>query len=363
MDDKYIINDTRDYTKFKDLTFSGFKKTQVINAVLKNIEAKKIEGACHWTTECLVSGYANNLWEKLIIYASKVVHINNPRLPQYMYNKDLVYRNQVTRLNPKDKDRFILLRNSQMIRNLFFDVVSTLTTSLKTKRYDKYSKIDISQDFKYENMKKRLCGEMNILPDNIMRFNDPDEIKIILNEIFTMCKNKQFGYDRCCFWVLWLLKWENQHKKKNIKWTVEYRDVKDVDQKFRSNVIWIVWDIINEELKTRDENIRSQIAYLYKLFTNDYTLGKRNSRLPILFHAFGYLTHDINFSIPLRADFKLFIDVQCNVNKMFGAKKKTEKVEQIKPIQKTPKNKDKDKVNVEIVRDKISIFNELDNIF
>ena len=41
-----------DYTKFKDLTFSGFKKTQVINAVLKNIEAKKIEGACHWTTEC-----------------------------------------------------------------------------------------------------------------------------------------------------------------------------------------------------------------------------------------------------------------------------------------------------------------------
>ena len=35
-------------------------------------------------------------------------------------------------------------------------------------------------------MKKKLCGEMNILPDNIMRFNDPDEIKIILNEIFTM---------------------------------------------------------------------------------------------------------------------------------------------------------------------------------
>jgi hypothetical protein len=211
-------------------------------------------------------------------------------------------------------------------------------------------------------MKKRLCGEMNILPDNIMRFNDPDEIKIILNEIFTMCKNKQFGYDRCCFWVLWLIKWENQHKKKNIKWTVEYRDVKDVDQKFRSNVIWIVWDIINEELKTRDENIRSQIAYLYKLFTNDYTLGKRNSRLPILFHAFGYLTHDINFSIPLRSDFKLFIDVQCNVNKMFGAKKKTEKIEQIEPVQKSSKKKDKDKVEVEIIRDKISIFNELDNI-
>ena len=222
-----------------------------------------------------------------------------------MYNKDMVYKNQLKLLDPKNKDRFILLRNSQMIRNLFFDVITTLTTSLKTKKYDKYSKINITEDFKYENMKKRLCGGMNILPDSIMRFNDPDEIKIILNEIFTMSKNKQFGYDRCCFWILWLLKWEGQHKKKKVQWNVEYRDVKEVDKKFRSNVIWIIWDIINEELKSRDENVREQISYLYKLYTNDYTLGKRNTRLPLLFHAFGYLTHDINFSVPLRASFTI----------------------------------------------------------
>lgn len=362
MDDNYIIKDTRNHTDFKELTFSGFKKTQVIAAVFKNIEAKKVEAACHWTTESIISGYANVLWEKLIIYSSRIVHINNPKIPQYMYNKDKVYRNQLNILDKKNKDRFILLRNSQMIRNLFFDVVTTLTTSLKTKKYDKYSKINITEDFKYDTMKKRLCGEMNILPDNIMRFNDPEEIKIILNEIFIMSKNKQFGYDRCCFWILWLVKWESQHKKKKIQWNVEYRDVKEVDKKFRSNVIWIVWDIINEELKSRDENVRKQISYLYKLFTNDYTLGKRNTRLPILFHAFGYLTHDINFSLPLRNNFKLFVEVQCNVNKMFGAKKINEKIEEVKPVQKPTKKKDKEKVEVEIVRDKISIFNELDNI-
>ena len=49
--------------------------------------------------------------------------------------------------------------------------------------------------------------------------------------------------------------------------------------------------------------------------------------------------------------------------KCLELKKKTEKVEQIKPVQKTTKKKDKGKVDVEIVRDKISIFNELDNIF
>ena len=30
MDDKYIINDTKDYTKFKNLTFSGFKKHKLL---------------------------------------------------------------------------------------------------------------------------------------------------------------------------------------------------------------------------------------------------------------------------------------------------------------------------------------------
>ena len=325
MEDNFIIKDTRDHSQFKELTFSGFKKTQVINTVFKNIEAKKVEGACHWTTECIISGYANILWEKIIIFSSKVIHINNPRLPEYLCNKDIIYNNQLKLIDPKNKDRYIFLRNSQMIRNLFFDVVTTLTTSLKTKRYDKYSKVDTSEDFKYENMKKRLCGGMNILPDHIMRFNDPDEIKIILNEIFTMLKNKQFGYDRCCFWILWLLKWEAQHKKKKLQWSVEYRDVKEVDTKYRSNVIWIVWDIINEELKSRDENVRKQISFLYKLFTNNFTIGKRNSRLPLLFQAVCYLTHTINFSIPIRTNFKLFIEVQCNVNKMFGAKKQHEK--------------------------------------
>lgn len=360
MDEKYIINDVRDYTQFKDKSFSGFKKSQVINVVLKSIESKKIEQACHWTTECIISGYSNSLLDKLVIFSSKIIHINNPNIPEYILRKVNIFRNQMALLDPKNKDRFILLRNSQMIRNMFFDIVSTLALSLKTKRYDKYSKINIDEDFKYENMKKRICAEMNVLPDHIMRFNDPDEIKLIINEIFTMCKNKNFGYDRCCFWILWLLKWEAQHKKKKIPWNVDYRDVKEVDEKYRCNVIWIVWDVIKEEVRLRDNiNITKQIDCLYQLFTQDYTHGKRNGRLPLVFHAIGYLTHDINFDIPVRTNFKIFVQVQCNVNKMFESKKKNEIVDK-KPVQKTLKKKEN--VEVEIIQDKIGIFNELDSL-
>ena len=361
MDEKYEINDTRSYLDFKEKTFSGYKKTDVINTVFKCIEAKKVEAACHWTTECIISGYINILMEKLIIYTSKVIHINNPCIPKYIYNKYMIYNNQLGRLDKKSKDRFILLRNSQMIRNLFFDIVSTLCTSLKTKRYDKYSKIDVLEDFKDENIKKRLCARMNVLPDSILRFNDPPEIRIILNEICTMCKNKQFGYERCCFWILWLLKWESQHKKKKIPWNIEYRDIEEVDKKYRCNIIRIIWEIIHEELRTRDKYIKEQIEYLYKLFTYNYTNGKRNQRLPIVFHSIGYLTHDINYSLPLRNNFQLFLQVQCNVNKMFQIKKQQE-IKDSKHIQKELSKKDtKGDIDIEIIKDKISIFNELDH--
>ena len=118
---------------------------------------------------------------------------------------------------------------------------------------------------------------------------------------------------------------------------------------------------IKEEIRLRgDGNITKQINILYTLFTQDYTLGKRNSRLPLVFHSIGFLTHEINFSLPIRNNFKIFVQVQCNVNKMFESKKKNENNNK-KPIQRNLKKKED--IKIEIVQDKISIFNELDSLF
>ena len=360
MNDKYKINDNRSLSDFKIVTFSGFKKTDVINAVLKSIEARKLEQACFWTTECICSGYSLILWDKLVSFSSKVIHINNPKLPYYMMRKNIIFNNQINRLDSKSKDSILLLRNSQMIRNLFFDVISTLSTSLKTKRYDKYTKINEKEDFKFENIKKRLCAQMNILPLHIIHFDDPDELKIIINEFFVMSKNKQFGYDRCCFWILWLIKWEAIHKKKGEPWNVCERNVRGVKQQHCSNVVWVIWEIIFEEVKIRDdENISKNIESLYEIFILNYSPGKRISRLPLIFNAVGYLTHEINSNVPLRSSMNIFIQIQSNVNKMFFSIKKNEKV-----IEKIvfKKLKNKEDVDVEILDDKINIFNEIDNI-
>ena len=362
MNEKYLIVDKRNLNDFKEKTFSGYKKKDVITTLFKSIEKNKIEEACNWITECILSGYTKIVWEKLIIFSSKIIHINNPNLPYFLLRKNKIFHNQLKKLNPKCKDDILLLRNSQMIRNLFFDVVTTLCTSSKTKRYDNLPKINPMEDFEYHNIQKRLCAPMNILPSHIIHFNDPDELRIIINEIYTMSKNKQIGYDKCCYWILWIVQWETLHKKKKTNWSIDERNIPDIHKKFRSNVIWIIWETILDELNLRENHhLSNQIKSLFSLFTNNYSNGKRNSRLPLLFHAIGYLTHDINFSLPIRNNYQIFIQSQSNVNKMFLTKKLHEQKNPIhnKIIEKKKKNNN---INIEIIQDKINIFNELDSL-
>ena len=365
MDDKYIIEDDREIESFKVKTFSGFKRTDVIKAVLKSIESKKIEQVCHWTTECIISGYIIQLLEKLIIYSSKVICVNNPKLPSYILNKLLILQNQINRLDINSKNGILLLRNSQMVRNMFFDIIVTLLISPKSKKYDKYPKININDDFKSENIQKRLFSQMNILPDNIIKFNDPDELKIFINEIFSLTKNEQFGYDKCCYWILWLIKWEELHKKNKQFFDIHERDIKEVDKKYRKNIIWVVWETIFEAMKIKKNNkIIKEIKSLFSIYTHNFTLSKRNTRLPIVFNAIAYLTNTINFNIPLRNDSILLIQSQSNVNKMFMAKKIYEQKNKNKiNDSKYKKSKKKKNINVEIMEDKINIFNEVDNLF
>ena len=371
MNDIYRITDSRDYKMFSKKSFSGYKKTDVMNALFKSIESKKIENACHWTTECIISGYTLSLWEKLIIYGMKVVHINNPSLPSYLLMKHRIFYNQYKQINAK-KENILLLRNSQMIRNLFFDVVTTLSTSLKTKRYDKLIKINEKEDFNFITIQKRLCSKMNILPDHIILFHDPDELRIIINEIFTMLKNKQFGYDSACYWVLWLYRWEKIHKKNKQIWSLSLRKVKDIDPKYGCDLSWVLWSVILEEMNQRkDPIITQQINSIYQLYKSNYTSGKQTSRLPYIYYAIGFLTHDINFKIPIRSEYKIYFQVQANVNKMFLSKKMFEETQindsipnkQTKTQKPITTNKQDENINIEIVTDKISIFNELDTQF
>jgi hypothetical protein len=103
---------------------------------------------------------------------------------------------------------------------------------------------------------------------------------------------------------------------------------------------------------------KSEINALYQLFKVEFTAGKRNSRIPLIYHAIGYLTHSINFTHKIICDKKTYLQCQCNVNVMFKMKKLNEKNDLVKPIEK--KKQVKQDIKSEQMNDKISILNDID---
>uniref|UniRef100_A0A6C0BV33 Uncharacterized protein n=1 Tax=viral metagenome TaxID=1070528 RepID=A0A6C0BV33_9ZZZZ len=360
MDSKYLIIDPRPPECFKDQTFCGYKKRDVISALLKSIESGKVENSCFWLTECLVSGYIFELLDKLIVFGGKVIHINNPYLPSFLWDRYSSFMKSIDHLNKKDKRQFIHLRNTQSIRNSFTDIVITLTTSSKNKRYDKYPKLKEDIDFSLHSMKKKMNATMQLLPSHIIKFTDPEELRVIMNEFFFNLKNKHGGYDNCIYWIIWLVQWEKINKKKKISFEIEERPIKNIHKKYCRDLIWLVWSVIFEEANTRGQSIKIQIQHLFLLYKDNFSSGKRNLRLPLVYNAIGYLTLPVKFNIPIRSNYDIYIKTQCNVNKLFIEKKKFETKEYVEPEKPTKKIIGTEK---EISLSKLNQISEIDQIF
>ena len=78
-------------------------------------------------------------------------------------------------------------------------------------------------------------------------------------------------------------------------------------------------------------------------------------KIPLLYHAIGYLTHCIEFIIPIRLNKQIFIQTQCNLNIMFKMKKCNEQND--KP---TLSINIKNDIKHEQTKDKFSILNDID---
>ena len=358
MDDS-IITDPRPLEAFKEKSFSDFKKREVYSVLFKSIEIRKIENACYWITECIVSGYTLDIVEKLLIFSSKTIHINSPQLPIYLYRKYAIFLQSIDHLNKKEKHKHIHLRNTDTIRNYLFDLVVILCLSPKNKRYDKYPKINPDLDFQFSTIKNKMNATMQVLPSSIIRFTDPEELRIILNELFFNLKNKLGGYEKSSYWISWILQWEKKNKKDKKCFEIEERKILNVNPKYCKDVIWILWEVILEETKIRNDTIQNQIFSLYNLFKTNYTNGKKNSRIPFLYHSIGYLTLPIKMNIPMIKDdeYHLLLQSCCNCNTMFKNKKEKE-VKDYKPP--PPKPKKNVGADFEISKDKSDIFNVID---
>ena len=102
-------------------------------------------------------------------------------------------------------------------------------------------------------------------------------------------KNSHGGYERACYWIGWPVQWEKREKSMKRKFEIEERDFREIDPKYRKDMIWLPWSVIHLRTEQRSIDIRNQINALYHLFIYNYT-SQKGFTITLPLSDIGYLT-------------------------------------------------------------------------
>ena len=293
------IIDSRMLKDFKTQTFGGYNISKASSALDKAILEDKLEPALHWTLQLFLSGIVSPLWAKLMTLACKTINIYNPKLPEFIYNKNLQWQAIID--NSKfTKENVLLLRNHPAVRLLLVEIVSILVLS-KKRKLNTLPTIK-KNEFIIDNFKSKLEAKNSNLIDTIIIDGDPSEIKIAINEMAFHIHNKNIN--KTLYWLNWILEWEKINSKKYGKYECASRTVSGVDSKYYKDVVWLIWSVVNKiaQLKSSigfNNEWNKQIQCLWKLYTNKFTPSTRTKKQNYIIWSILYITETIDYVIPL----------------------------------------------------------------
>tara|TARA_X000000368_G_scaffold173825_1_gene137049 strand:- start:6541 stop:7599 length:1059 start_codon:yes stop_codon:yes gene_type:complete len=321
--DSNNIDDSR--SEFKNITFSKYQKSKARQELINCIYNCKIENANYWAAEFICSGHFLDLWDIIILYATKYIHSGNPKLSIYLNMRYDVFSNIV---NNGYSNNIIILRNNIKIRKLFSEIICILCYSnkkhnyqqVKLNKYEEFDLTNISSKFKAPNIK---------FIETVYKEDDPKELFIPFNELIYNITIKNII--EICYWYEWIIEYENMCKKKKKKCICQARTYPPNGT--HNDIIWIIWDILfyfsNPE-NSNTYNIQSSliinklIKSLYNLYIIKYKSTFKTKRKYIIYFAFSILTDNINYDINITNEFTKIEAIVEKINNIYRDIKKNE---------------------------------------
>lgn len=317
----FEIDDSRLESEFKGVSFSKFKKIEVKKELLNSLTMSKIEPACYWSAELICAGHFQDLWDIIILFFSKFVHLNNLNLATYI---EMRINDFKTILKNGYEDFPIKLRNNSKIRKLFCEIMCVLCDA---KRRHSFDNIKIKpDDLNMLMIKDKFKAPSTEFGEEIFKTEDPKELFPFVNELaycLSISGNNQIN---ACFWIEWIFEYETRCKALKEKIYCERRTFAKVEPKCQKDIIWIIWDIFMKESEKKSKIQFKIMNSLLCLFCSRYTTGCHKRRKNLIYLAVSLLCENyaIEKEIIRHSQFELVGRIKQNIDTVYAQIKKNE---------------------------------------
>jgi hypothetical protein len=317
---EFEINDVRSETDFKGITFSKFKRTDVKKELLNSLKSGRIEQALHWSAEFICCGCFIDLWDIILTFVGKHIHLGNPKLPIYLEMRFNNFKELISTYNGVELD----VRNNDRVRKIFAEIITVLCSS-KKKHSIESIKIKKQEEFDMTSMSSKLKAPNVQYATDIFKKDDPKELFIAINELaFHLSKDSRSSLD-ACYWLEWILEFENLCKKRKEICICERRSFVTVDEKCVKEPVWMIWDVLFKANKERKSEIANKILKsIFELFCLRYTSGVKKKRKYLLYFAISLVTDTFDTSIDIIENKTSVDNITKKINLIYKEIKKNE---------------------------------------
>lgn len=254
------IYDVRTPKDMSSISFSGFKKTDVKNTLVTSMYESKIEESCYWSAELVCAGHFVDVWDIMIYFFARYIHVNNPKLAIYIDHRLDIFK---TIINSWSKHE-LHLRNVPQVRELIADIIIVMCESPKSHKYSIVCSIT-TDDFNLSVHTSRFKAPSTNFAQICMP-DDPDELMIATNELSYSLSEMDF--DSSCYWVEWLMEYDATCKKNKQPCVCAQRAEAPVNPKFQTDIVWIIWDILvhnSDSFSSTIQTIVRAAVHMYAL--------------------------------------------------------------------------------------------------